>query len=102
MIVCGTCGVKRRSGNSCRSCGAVDLDRLRSVQISPSAMPTRRNAIAPRRPEADSFAKGIRKDERGVPYLDTNGKQLRMKESFDPKSYGASDSSIKVSTGGNS
>jgi hypothetical protein len=101
MITCPHCLTKRRKGNSCRKCGRVDLDALRSIRISYEVNPSRMNNVAPRSPN-NSFEKGIRKDERGIPYLDTNAKPLRMKESFNPKHYKRSDKSIKVSTGGNS
>jgi hypothetical protein len=59
------------------------------------------NNVPPRTPN-NSFERGVRKDERGLPYLDDNGQPLRMKESFNPKRYSRGDKSIKVSTGGNS
>jgi hypothetical protein len=60
---------------------------LASVMIAPSAMPSRLNGIPPRRPN-NSFEKGIRRDDRGVPFLDTKGSPLRMKETFRPSDYG--------------
>lgn len=74
--------------NICPHCGRVNLEALRSVQVSPSATPSRRNAIPPRRPN-NSFEKGNRLDERGLPYLDRSGSPLKMKEKFDRRDYGA-------------
>ncbi len=47
----------------------------------------RRVSAPPRRPN-NSFEKGIRTDERGLPYLDANGQPLRMGEPFNPRDYG--------------
>lgn len=99
MIECPHCGHRRRGRNSCPSCGRVDLDALRSVHISYEVNPSRMNDIPPSQPN-NSFEKGIRKDRRGLPYLDRDGKPLRIKESFNPKDYG--DATVQVSTGGNS
>lgn len=41
----------------------------------------------PRQPN-NSFERGVRRDGRGVPYLDSTGKPLKMGESFDPRKYG--------------
>lgn len=75
----------------CVRCGeAIDLghnDDLASVQIAPSAMPSRLNGIPPRRPN-NSFEKGNRLDDRGVPYLDKHGSPLKMKDPFRPSDYG--------------
>lgn len=97
MITCPHCSRKRRKGNSCKGCGRVDLDTLRSIMVSYQVNPSRMNNVAPSTPN-NSFEKGIRKDERGLPYLDTNGVPLRMKESFNKRHY--SGNSIKVSTNG--
>lgn len=47
--------------------------RAQTLQISPSAMPTRRNNIAPRPPQHNSYERGILKDSRGVPILKDGG-----------------------------
>lgn len=86
MKVCHNCGRKRRFGNSCRGCGHIDREVIESVQISPSATPSRKNAIPPRTPN-NSFEKGVRKDERGVPYLDTDMSPVHFKESFNKRAY---------------
>lgn len=101
MIQCPHCGYERQGRNSCPSCGRVDLDTLRSIYISYEVNPRRKNDVPPRKPN-NSFEKGIRRDERGVAYLDSNGQPLRMKESFNSKAYERSDETIKVSTGVNS
>jgi len=101
MIECPHCGAKRRAGNSCRQCGRVDLETLQSIRVSYDVNPRRMNNVPPRQPN-NSFERGVRTDERGIAYLDKNGQPLRMKESFNPKAYGRSDKTIKVSTGGDS
>lgn len=99
MIRCPHCGAERQGRNSCPKCGRVDLEALRSVHISYAVNPSRMNSIPPSQP-SNSFERGVRKDRRGLPYLDKDGQPLRMKESFNPKDYG--DTAVKVSTGGNS
>lgn len=48
--------------------------KLRSIQIAPSAMPSRRNSVAPRSlGEGNSWEKGIATDERGMPLIGKNG-----------------------------
>lgn len=89
------------NGWECSLCGlAMPSQRMRiedlaSVQVAPSAMPSRLNGIAPRTPN-NSFEKGIRRDERGVPYLDSQGSPLRMKEPFRKADYRES---ITIHTG---
>lgn len=99
MKTCSYCGHVRENLNTCPECGRFDREVLESIQISPSATPTSRNDIPPRTPN-NSFEKGVRKDERGVPYLNQEGRALRMKDQFDERKYGRE--SVKVSTGGNS
>lgn len=77
------------------------MDAIRSINISPSATPNRRNSIPPRTPN-NSFERGNRTDERGIAYLDRDGKPLKMKESFNKKDYESGRESIKISAGGNS
>ncbi len=100
-MTCFHCGHNRETGNYCPQCGRVDLDALRSVQVSPSATPSRKNSVPPSRPN-NSFERGVRKDDRGIPYLDSNGKPLRLKEKFDRKLYAKAERpSVTLSTGGN-
>ena len=63
------------------------LEKMKSIQVSPSAMPSRRNDKPPRRPN-NSFEKGNRLDDRGLPYLDKDAMPLKMKEDFRPEKYG--------------
>jgi hypothetical protein len=44
------------------------------------------NNIPPRTPN-NSFERGVRKDERGVPYLDKDASPIHLKESFNPRAY---------------
>jgi hypothetical protein len=63
----------------CIHCGReLSQDELDIVSQVPAA---------PSRPN-NSFEKGARLDERGLPYLDANGQPIRMKESFNPREYG--------------
>lgn len=95
-MICRHCGYRRRKGNSCPKCRRVDLDALRSINVSYQVNPSRMNAVPPRQPQ-NSFERGVRRDERGIAYLDKNGAPLRMKESFNPKSYERGNPSIKIS-----
>lgn len=96
MTICSHCGEERRQRrNSCEHCGRVDLEALRSIRISYEVNPSRMNNVPPRTPN-NSFEKGIRKDERGVPYLRSNGTPLKLGESFNSRHYGEH----KVSIGG--
>lgn len=95
MIECPYCGEKRLRGNSCRNCGRIDLDTLRSINISYKVNPSRMNSVPPRSSN-NSFERGIRKDKRGLSYLDKNGRPLRMGELFNPRDYG--DTTVKIST----
>lgn len=79
----------RINQESCHKCGRSTLaEVLSTVSVSPRVNPSRKNA-PPRQPN-NSFERGIRKDDRGVPYLDKNGKALRMKEGFNRRDYGQS------------
>jgi len=102
MIVCPHCHKSRTSGNSCRvdrgGCGRIDREAIESIQISPSATPSRRNSIPPRTPN-NSFEKGVRRDERGVPLLDKDASPLHLGEGFNKRSYERSVS--PHSSGGN-
>lgn len=66
----------------CRHCGRMISDGSELLVVS-----SKQVSAPPRRPN-NSFEKGYRVDERGLPYLDRNGNPVRMKESFDPRKYG--------------
>lgn len=80
----------------CSGCGEslnpLDLARFSNQRVSKQGIPSQYNNVPPRRPN-NSFEKGRRLDERGVPYLDKAGKPLTMKAAFDKRKY---DSSIRV------
>jgi hypothetical protein len=64
----------------CNECGReISAEELATAATMPAAPKTPNN----------SFERGIRRDERGIPYLDRQGRPLRMRESFNPKDYGA-------------
>lgn len=56
-----------------------------------------RHTSAPPSKPNNSWESGIRKDERGLPFLDRNAQPLRMGESFNSRQYREV---INVSTGG--
>jgi hypothetical protein len=66
-------------GECCRFCGRV-IDGHELVLVT--------NAPPPPRRHENPWGRGIRKDERGLPYLDKNGQPLRLGEPFNPDSYG--------------
>lgn len=66
----------------CKHCGRIVKDELELYVLG-----SLRLRVAPARPN-NSFERGVRRDERGLPYLDANGRPLRMKEPFDPRKYG--------------
>jgi hypothetical protein len=43
--------------------------KIRTIQISPQATPSRRRANQPAKKDGNSWEKGTAKDERGMPYL---------------------------------
>lgn len=45
--------------------------KLRTIQWSPSATPSRRSPVPPRTPD-NSWERGVVKDKRGMPLLDKN------------------------------
>lgn len=102
-MTCSHCGTEWTDRSTfCPECGYADQERLRSVRIAPSAMPTRKNSVPPARPN-NSFEKGHRLDERGLPYLNSDGQPLKMKETFDPRKYERSNRPrINVHSGGES
>lgn len=57
--------------------------KIRTVQLSPAATPSRRNNIPPsRQGEGNSWEKGIATDERGMPLIGKNG-YIGLKEMQD-------------------
>lgn len=61
--------------DDCETC------RLRSLQVSPAATPTKTRQIAPiGSKNLNSWERGVKCDERGVPYLRSNGDQISVKE----------------------
>ena len=53
--------------------------KLASIQWSPSAMPSRKNTVAPRAPQ-NSWERGIARDERGMPLLGKSGEPVGLHE----------------------
>jgi hypothetical protein len=84
---------QRVGGRSfCRHCGREIRTEAEFYVVS------RHGASVPRRPN-NSFERGVRRDNRGLPYLDSKGRPLRMKEPFDRRDYG--ESPIVIPSGGN-
>lgn len=54
--------------------------KLASLQISPSAMPSRRNDVAPRGTRNNNWEKGIHRHSDGTPMRDESGKVIGLKE----------------------
>jgi len=83
--VCKSCkSVQNHSRNFCTDCNSV-VDTL-AMNISPSALPSTKNNKPPPRSN-NAWERGTRKDERGVAYLDKNGKPLKNGESFNRYDY---------------
>lgn len=53
-------------GEECFGC------KIRTINLSPAATPSRRNSKTPRESTNNSWEKGIPTDSRGMPYLDSN------------------------------
>lgn len=53
--------------------------KIRTIQWSPSCTPSRRNTIPPKAPN-NAWERGIAKDERGMPLLDSNCEPIGLKE----------------------
>ena len=53
--------------------------KIRTIQWSPAATPSRRNTIPPRTPN-NSWEKGTATDDRGMPLLDGNLNPIGLKE----------------------
>ena len=66
-------------GTCCGTCGRV-LPEDELVLVTSAPPP-------PHRYE-NPYGRGIRRDERGLPFLDENGSPLRLGEPFDPRKYG--------------
>lgn len=66
-------------GDCCASCGRV-LDEHELVLVTAAPPPPRRHE--------NPWGRGVRRDERGLPYLDANGQPLRLGEPFNPDNYG--------------
>ncbi len=73
-------------GECCFNCGRV-IPEDELVLVTAAGQP-------PTRYE-NPYGRGIRKDERGLPYLDENGQPLRLGEPFDPRNYGKRTITIK-------
>jgi hypothetical protein len=58
--------------------------KIRSIQWSPSATPSRRNNIEPRRPN-NSWEKGIATDNRGMPLLNPDGTHIGLQRLADKR-----------------
>jgi len=61
----------------CADCGR-ELDHSDFIVISKGPPPRQPN---------NSFEKGVRRDERGIPYLNESGNPIKMGESFNPRKY---------------
>jgi hypothetical protein len=66
-------------GEVCAFCGRV-IDEQELVLVT--------NAPPPPRRHENPWGRGVRKDGRGLPYLDSNGRPLKLGEPFDLKKYG--------------
>ena len=53
--------------------------KIRTIQWSPAATPSRRNQIPPKTPN-NSWEKGIATDDRGMPLLGASGEPIGLKE----------------------
>jgi hypothetical protein len=81
--------IKVNGRSYCKHCGRLvsDSDELLVIEDKSRSKP-------PRVPN-NSFERGVRRDNRGLPYLDKNGNPLRMKESFNPRDYGESPITVR-------
>lgn len=56
-------------------------EKIKSIQFSPAATPSRRNSIPPKvNKDSNSWERGIVRDDRGMPLLDENLQPVGMKE----------------------
>lgn len=67
-------------GDDCFGC------RIQTVQMSTSAMPTRRNNIPPKGPQYNSYENAIATDHRGMPYLGPDMQPISQKR-YDEQSH---------------
>ncbi len=75
-------------GECCAACGRV-IEEQELVLVTSASPPPRRHE--------NPYGRGIRRDERGIPYLDENGQPLRLGEHFDPRTYGKGSVTIQGS-----
>ncbi len=75
-------------GECCATCGRI-IEEHELVLVTSAPPPPHRHE--------NPFGRGIRRDERGIPYLDVNGAPLRLGEPFDPRNYGKRSVEIKGS-----
>lgn len=66
-------------GECCSQCG-------RSIGEEELVLVT--SASSPPHRYENPYGRGVRRDERGIAYLDENGAPLRLGEPFDPRKYG--------------
>lgn len=64
-------------------------EKIKSINISPSATPTRRNNVPPKvNPDSNAWERGVVRDSRGMPLLDEFGQEVGLKEyAQDRKKY---------------
>lgn len=56
-------------------------EKIRSIQFSTQAMPSRRNNVPPKvNPDSNAWERGIVRDDRGMPLLDKDGLHVGLKE----------------------
>jgi len=85
--------IQNHNRNFCTECTMV-IDTV-VLNIAPSATPSIKNSIPPRGSN-NSWEKGTRTDDRGVPYLDKNLEPVKMGEKFNKYDY--EPKPIKVTT----
>lgn len=59
--------------------------KLRSVQFTPSSMPSRINAVPPKTPQ-NNWERGVAESRPGMPLLDANCEPVGLKELADNRS----------------
>lgn len=69
-------GERRHQGQHGPGCFGC---KVLSVQVSPSAMPSRRNNIPPARP-LNSWERGVLRDDRGIPVRRASGDVIPVHE----------------------
>jgi len=63
-----------------------DLRQVSNARVSKQGIPSQWNNVPPPRPN-NSWEKGNRFDDRGIPYLDKKGLPLKVKEPFKRTDY---------------